>query len=245
MSDGVEVKQGIVYGASGQLLDVYRAPAGGPAQAPVVLLWHGRGPAERDVLAPLARTVAARGVTVMVPDWRSDAADGGWGHLTESVAFVRKHAGEYGGDADRIVLAGWSLGALAGAGLILRPERTEGWRPMAFVGIAGKYLVDKPEMGMRRSPLEELTAGATFPGPVELVHGTGDDIVGPQESREFRDALAGHGHRVTLTEVDADHAGVVMTEFSPSHDRCLPARSPAALHAGQATAAALTRATDI
>ncbi|EST36230.1 hypothetical protein N566_16560 [Streptomycetaceae bacterium MP113-05] len=241
MSDDVEVKQGIVYGTGGQLLDVYRAPAT-PAAAPTVLLWHGRGPDERDALAPLARSAAARGLTVVVPGWRSDAADGGWGHLAESVAFVRRHASEYGGDGERTVLAGWSLGALAGAGVILRPERTEGWRPTAFVGIAGTYGLQKPAMGLGRSPLEELAAGATFPGPVELVHGTGDDIVGPQASREFRDALTERGHRVALTELGTDHAGVVMTEFSPDHDLCLPARSELARHAGETTAHVLARA---
>ena len=78
----------VTYEASGKLLDVHR-PADTPETTPTVLLWHGRGPDERDVLAPLAREAAALGLTVVVPDWRPDAPDGGWGHLLASVRFVR------------------------------------------------------------------------------------------------------------------------------------------------------------
>jgi predicted dienelactone hydrolase len=50
---------------------------GGSRPEPVVLLWHGVGPDERDVLEPLARATAALGLMVFVPDWQSDAPDGG------------------------------------------------------------------------------------------------------------------------------------------------------------------------
>ena len=38
-----------------------------------MLLWHGVGPDERDVLETLAVQTAGYGLTVVVPDWRSDA----------------------------------------------------------------------------------------------------------------------------------------------------------------------------
>ncbi|WP_067179937.1 hypothetical protein [Microtetraspora niveoalba] len=57
----VLVDREIVYGPSGKALDVYRPDT--PSTLPAVLLWHGRGPDERDILAPLARA----------PDWRSAA----------------------------------------------------------------------------------------------------------------------------------------------------------------------------
>ena len=61
---------------SAQHLDVYRPAADGPP-GPGVLLWHGIGPDEKDVLATLAREVASHGLPVFVPDWRSDEPDGG------------------------------------------------------------------------------------------------------------------------------------------------------------------------
>ncbi|MFR9674679.1 alpha/beta hydrolase family protein [Streptomyces sp. TR02-1] len=235
----VHEDNGIVYGAGGERLDVHRPQV--PDSAPVVLLWHGRGPRERDAMAPLARAAASRGMIVLVPDWSSEADDGGWQHLTESIAFTRDRAAEYGGDTDHVVLAGWSLGALAGAGLLLRPERAGGWVPTAFVGVAGRYVPDKPEMDLP-SPVADVESGLRFPVPVELLHGTGDPTVPVEESRAFRDTLARNGHAVTLTETDSDHAGVVMTEYSPEHGRCLPAQDPSALSAGHVTVEALVRA---
>ncbi|THA26553.1 alpha/beta hydrolase [Streptomyces sp. RKND-216] len=245
MSATAEVRQGIVYGPSGKALDVHR-PVRTSSPVPVVLLWHGRGPDERDVLAPLAGAIAAHGLLVAVPDWRPDAPDGGWAHLSESVRFTREHAETYGGDADRIVLAGWSLGALAGAGVTLRPERVGGWRPSAFVGIAGRYAVGKPELGMPRSAVAEVSAGAALPaGPVELVHGADDVTVPPEESRRFRDVLGAHGHEVVLTEPDADHAGVLGAAYDPARDRCVPAHDETAARGLRASAAAVARAAGV
>ena len=97
----------------GRLTDVFRLP--GSNGAPVVLLWHGSGPDEREVLAPLAAGIARLGPLVLVPDWRSDDPVIGPVELVDSIAFARATAGELGGDPGRIVLAGWSLGANAAA----------------------------------------------------------------------------------------------------------------------------------
>ncbi|MEJ8648608.1 hypothetical protein WKI65_11055 [Streptomyces sp. MS1.AVA.3] len=149
----VETERGLVYGPSGKRLDVHRPAraSGVSGAAPTVLLWHGIGPDERDVLEPLARTAAALGLLVLVPDWRSDAADGGRAHLLESLAFVRKEAGGLGGDGESFVLAGWSAGAGAALEVALRPESVEGWRPRAVVGLAGRY--DVPARTTRTAPL--------------------------------------------------------------------------------------------
>lgn len=56
-------------GAPPRRLDVHRPAADRPA-GPSVLLWHGIGPDEKDVLAPLAREIASHGLPVLVPDWR-------------------------------------------------------------------------------------------------------------------------------------------------------------------------------
>jgi hypothetical protein len=122
------VVNGLVYGNSGKLLDVYR-PATVTDPSPAVLLWHGRGPDERDVLAPLARATAELGVTVFVPDWRADAYDGGRTHLRESASFARRHVVSLGGNAQQIVLAGWSLGGKSALGVALNPSVFDGWRP--------------------------------------------------------------------------------------------------------------------
>ncbi|BAJ31914.1 MULTISPECIES: hypothetical protein [Kitasatospora] len=79
----------LAYGPERRPVDVHRPRAGSasgplPAALPAVLLWHGRGADEREVLAPLARAAAALGVLVVVPDWRPDGPDGGRADLLAS-----------------------------------------------------------------------------------------------------------------------------------------------------------------
>ncbi|WP_329116348.1 alpha/beta hydrolase [Streptomyces sp. NBC_01465] len=223
---------GLVYGGSGKLLDVYR-PALVSEPLPAVLLWHGRGPDERDVLAPLARAVAEFGVVVFVPDWCSDARDGGRTHLRESAAFVRRNVVDLGGDPARIALAGWSLGGKSAVSAALNPSVLDGWAPRAVVGIAGGCWTPAPTTGT--APMDDLR-GAVPTAPVVLVHGTADTVVDIQQSRELRDALVERGCVVSLEEVDSDHAGVVMTEYAPELGRCRPTVAEHAVRAGRRTA---------
>ncbi|QIK08338.1 alpha/beta hydrolase [Streptomyces sp. ID38640] len=235
----VETVRGLVYGPSGKQLDVHR-PAGASGAMPTVLLWHGIGPDERDVLEPLARTAAAHGLLVLVPDWRSDAADGGRARLLESLAFVRKEADRLGGDGESFVLAGWSAGAGAALGVALRPEIVEGWRPKAVVGVAGRY--DLPARTTGTAPLADLAAGRDPGVPAHLVHGTRDVVVEAQYSRDLNEALRASGRTVTLQEPETDHAGVIMTAYDPGADRCVLTTAEHAVRAGRAVAGVLAEA---
>jgi acetyl esterase/lipase len=231
---------GIAYEASGQRLDVYR-PAAASEPLPVVLLWHGRGPDERDVLAPLARAVATQGVVVYLPDWRSDVHDGGRAHQKASVAFARRTAADFGGDDERIVLAAWSLGGKAAVGVALVPAALDGWRPRAVAGVAVGYTTAAPTTG--RAPMDDVAAiRDSVPAvPVSLVHGTADPVVDVDQSRRLCAALRHRGRPVSLTELDTDHAGVVMTEYDPEQRRCRPATAGHAVRAGARTASLLAR----
>ncbi|MFD3423580.1 alpha/beta hydrolase [Streptomyces decoyicus] len=242
----VETERGLVYGPSGKRLDVHRpagasGPSGTSGPTPTVLLWHGIGPDERDVLEPLARTAAALGLLVLVPDWRSDAADGGRAHLLESLAFVRKEAGGLGGDGESFVLAGWSAGAGAALGIALRPESVEGWRPRAVVGLAGRY--DMPARTTGAAPLDDLAAGRDPGVAVHLVHGSRDAVVEAHRSRDLAEALRAADRPVTLQEPATDHAGVIMTAYDPTADRCVPTTAEHAVRAGRLVAGVLAEAT--
>ncbi|MFI0965050.1 alpha/beta hydrolase [Streptomyces sp. NPDC021080] len=241
MTEAVVVTGGLVYEAGGQRLDVYR-PRTAPTASPVVLLWHGRGPDERDVLAALARAAAASGVVCFVPDWRPDAHDGGRSHLSESVLFVQRYGADFGGDSARIVLAGWSLGGKAAMAAALKPSALEGWRPRAVVGIAGGYTGPAPLTG--RAPIDELTGTEeSVPAiPVWLIHGTADPVVDVEQSRRLHAALRHRGWPTSLHETDTDHAGVIMTEYDPVHHRCRPSDADHAVRGGNRTAQLLVRA---
>ncbi|MFI1161610.1 alpha/beta hydrolase [Streptomyces sioyaensis] len=235
----VETVRGLVYGPSGKQLDVYR-PAGTSGPAPTVLLWHGIGPDERDVMEPLARTAAERGLLVLAPDWRSDAADGGRAHLLESLAFARKEAGGLGGDGESCVLAGWSAGAGTALGVALRPEIADGWRPRAVVGAAGRY--DLPARTTGTAPLADLAAGRDPGVPVHLVHGSRDAVLDAHHSRDLAEVLRAAGRAVTLQEPETDHAGMIMTEYDPAADRCVPTTAAHAVAAGRVMAGVLAEA---
>ncbi|MEU3353667.1 alpha/beta hydrolase [Streptomyces sp. NPDC037389] len=226
----------------GKSLDVHR-PAPGAVRPPVVLLWHGVGPDERDVMRPLAEAVAREGLLVLVPDWRSDEPDGGRGQLLASLEFARARAAGLGGDPERFVLAGWSAGGAAAVGVALRPDIVGGRRPAAVVSIASRY--DLPNRTTGTVPLADLADLAEASAvPVTLVHGTADALIPAERSRELRDALAARHRPVLLEEPVTDHAGVIMTEYDPAAGRCRPSEDPGVLAAGRRTARAIARAAE-
>jgi len=206
----------------GRLTDVFRPP--GSVGAPVVLLWHGSGPDERDVLAPLAAGIAGLGPLVLVPDWRSDDPVVGPVELVDSITFARTTAGELGGDPGRIVLAGWSLGAGAAAAVAERPSIADGWHPSGLVGLAGSYGASPfdghPDAG-------DLVGGGGRPALV--AHGTEDPVVPPTGSVAAAGRLAEAGWRVVLRQLDTDHAGIIGTEYNPWRKRCVPTTDPGRL----------------
>ncbi|MFI8084868.1 alpha/beta hydrolase [Kitasatospora sp. NPDC086009] len=228
----------VVEYTPGHLMDVHR-PVGAEGPAAVVLLWHGRGSDERDVLRPLAQEAAGLGLLVLVPDWRSDQEDGGRARLLASFEYARREAASFGGDPARFVLAGWSLGGREAVALATHPDTPEELRPTAAVGIASAY--GRPAVTTGEAPLP-LLAERPSPVPVWLVHGTADDLVPAALSRELHAALTERRSPVRLLELDSDHAGVVLTEYDPAVERCRPARADHAVRAGRATARVLAEA---
>ncbi|MGA5134960.1 alpha/beta hydrolase [Streptomyces olivoreticuli] len=232
----------LAKGESGKLIDVYQPGDRPERPLPVVLIWHGLGPDERDILQPLAEEAVARGAVVFASDWRSDAPDGGRADLLNSIRFVLTQAASFGGDPKRFVLAGWSAGAGAAVSVALRPELLDGWRPVAAVGIAGHYGLPARTTG--ETPLDDLAATSADPIPVRLIHGTSDVILDVQNSRDFAAALEARGWPVHLDEVATDHAGVIMTEYNPELNRCIPTASPSAVQGGRVTAESLILAAE-
>ncbi len=150
-------EQTLIFDAEhGLALDTYR-PAASPAAAPIVVFFYGGAWQEgrRDWYAFAGRALAREGLIAVVPDYRvypavrypvfvEDAA--------RAVAFARAHAAEWGGDPNRIFLAGHSAGAHIAAllGTDARYLAAVGLRPRdlaGVIGIAGPYdflpLVDR------------------------------------------------------------------------------------------------------
>ena len=136
-----------------RVLDRYE-PATTSKDAPVVVLVHGCCGDRRD-LAGLARALARRGAVVLNAEIRNTRMGGGWPASYDdaicSVSMARHVAAELPGGPHRVVLVGWSDGALIGTTVALgwstlapRVERCAvdaevSLPPDQFVGLSGYY----------------------------------------------------------------------------------------------------------
>jgi predicted esterase len=240
------LERGVPFG-DGKLLDVYRPGDRGRPPGPTVLLWHGVGRDERDVVQPLAVLAAvSHGLTVVASDWQSDAPDGGHAHLQASLAYVRAAAPSLGGlGEDSIVLAGWSRGGRNAAAVAVRPDAVGGWRPMAVVCLGAAFTRDAPVT--LSSPIADLAACDAPPVPFWLVHGTLDTVVPVRASQEWAALLIDRGWPVRLETPETDHAGVIGAEYRTvaGHGvagRAVPAMAGHAVAAGELSAAMIAEA---
>ncbi len=215
------VAEGVAFGTHGQKLDVWR-PDGAPNAAggnPVLIFWYGGGWAEgkRQDYGFAARAFAAEGFTVVLPDYRkvpdvrypAFLQDG-----ANAVAWTRAHAAEFGGDPQRIAVAGHSAGAYIAAMLALDPR----WNAAAGVpdgtikagvGLSGPY--DFYPFDKKRSidafagapnpedtqPINHVTANAP---PLLLVTSTDDTTVRPYNAANLEKKLRAAGAVVEMKE---------------------------------------------
>lgn len=178
-------------------------PGAEPA-APTLLLLHGTGGNEHDLL-PLARTLSP-GSAVLSP--RGDVSEGGaarfFARLAEGVFdpeevarrthaladFIAAAAAQYGFDSNRLIAVGFSNGAnIAATLLLLRPESLGGavlLRSMVVLDLA-------PAPGSLRGKR------------ALLVNGASDPIVPPDHAVRLASLLRAGGAEVTQQMLPAGH----------------------------------------
>lgn len=113
----VRVVRDVAYGDAGRrhLLDVY-LPRDGAKDAPVLLQIHGGGWTigdKRQQAQPLLARLAASGWVCVAANYRLSPKVAFPEHLVDvkrAIAWVRAHAGEYGGDARFLAITGGSAG---------------------------------------------------------------------------------------------------------------------------------------
>jgi dipeptidyl aminopeptidase/acylaminoacyl peptidase len=215
--------------APGRLADLF----GVPAQR-TILLWHGKQSDARTAVRPLAELLAGHGVAVVVPDWNSHAEDGGRADLLRSAQFATERVG----DSDGLVLAGWSLGAVAAAGLTVH-SRQLNIRVAHTVCLAGAFMAPDPISG---GQLAMELPGDKDRSPFTLLHGAADDVVPVAASREFASALQLSGWPVEFVELSADHGSIAGAAYDPEADRYSAAESPETLAVATDVAARITTA---
>jgi fermentation-respiration switch protein FrsA (DUF1100 family) len=182
-----------------------------PPQAPdrgvAVLVAHGNG-GDRSLLAPLARALSARGLTVLLFDYRGYADNPGSpteGGLSHDVRAAQRYLVEdVGAPSDRIVYLGESLGAavvselateLPPGALVLRSPFVD----LASVGELHYPLLPVRRLLKDRFPVAEHVRRVA--APVTVVYGTRDAIVPPEQSRAVA-ASAPAAHVIAVEGAD-------------------------------------------
>jgi acetyl esterase/lipase len=189
-----------------QRLDVY-VPTKKGANRPVVVFWYGGSWTGGDKASYrfVGAALAERGFLTVLPDYRLSPAvkfpefvqDG-----AQAVAWVQKHAAEFGGDPTRIVLMGHSAGAHTAAFLALNDQylRSAGAKPewiRGLIGLSGPYalvpntdslntIFAAPYTAADWQPVNFVTPHAP---PTLLFHGLADGLVSPHHATDLRDAL--------------------------------------------------------
>ena len=218
--DGYVRAEGLVYGPGPrQRLDVYR-PENTKGPSPVIVFFYGgswKG-GDRASYRFIGEAFTRRGFTVVIPDYRvypevmfpKFVEDG-----AAAVRWTRENIAEFGGDPDRIFLAGHSAGAHTAALLAVdrRYLRNAGVPDGAIcgvAGVAGPYSFDPTTFdsvkvifaGVADSdttrPVKQITTAAP---PFLLFHGDDDTTVYPKNSRDFAAEMQAKGRPVDLVSI--------------------------------------------
>jgi acetyl esterase/lipase len=231
------VAQGVAYGTGERLkLDVYAPRSAASSPRPVIVFFYGGSwnSGRRQGYAFAARALAARGFVVVVPDYRLVPEARYPEFLRDCAAAVRwarRRSRDWGGDGERIVLAGHSAGAYNAAMLALDPGLLGADRAAVrgFVGLAGPYdflPLDDPAtiaaFGAWPSLAETQPVGHAGAGapPALLLHGDADSRVMPRHSRKLARLLKASGSEVRLKLYPGlGHVGILAAVAVPFRSR--------------------------
>jgi acetyl esterase/lipase len=209
---GVRAAENVPYGTEPrQTLDVY-VPAERPSGAPVLVFFYGGSWTwgSKADYAFVGQALAAQGFVTILPDYRLFPTVPYTGFLADSaaaVAWAHTHAAAYGGDPDRIVLAGHSAGAYNAAMVALdtRLLRAAGANPgivRGFAGLSGPYDFLPLDPGTAQdvfgdAPDKAATQPITYVRPTSppafLAAGDQDTVVRPRNTTALAARLQAAG----------------------------------------------------
>jgi acetyl esterase/lipase len=224
-----EAERNIAYGdLERQRLDVYRPAEEGPH--PVLVFVHGGSweKGSKDDYPWLGRRFAAEGYVTAVINYRlapEFGYDDFMADTAKAVAFVHDHADEWGGDPERLFLAGHSAGAYNAVQVAVAPEflEAEGKSPAiidAVAGLAGPYdflpldgRVTKAAFGGAEDleatqPVNRVTAETP---PMLFLHGADDEVVHPRNAARMEALLEEQGVRTKSVLYEGiDHIEIIV-----------------------------------
>ena len=225
----------IAFGSNGQTLDVWASSEPSATPRPVLIFWYGGGwvKGDRRAYAFAARAYAKAGFVVVMPDYRKVPSirfpamlqDG-----AQAVKWTRDHIAEFGGDPNRIAIAGHSAGAYTVAMLALdaRWLRAEGVDPRvikAAVGLSGPYnfypftskrAIDALGNAADPAMTQPITFARRDAPPMLLVTSGNDTEVKPHNAYDLGARLKKLGALVTVIDYPGlSHEDVAMALSRP------------------------------
>jgi len=222
-----------------QTLDVYLPPEGAGSGDVLIFAYGGSwNSGRKEDYSFVGRAFAAQGFVTILFDYRLVPTvrypvfvqDG-----AKAVAWTRRNAERFGGNPDKLHLAGHSAGAYIAMMVALAPEflAAEGLSPAVLdsaVGLSGPYdfvPLDVPETreafkGVenlpRTQPANRVRAGEPTPS-ILLIHGEADTFVRPSNSAQLAAALREAGHRVEERYYPGiDHRDTLLSIAKPFRD---------------------------
>jgi acetyl esterase/lipase len=227
---GYTIKPDIAYGTDPrQKLDIY-IPDGLTKPAPVILFFYGGSwsSGSKDIYRAFGQAFASKGIVTIVADYRlypevkypAFVQDG-----AQAFRFVHETVAKYGGDPDRLFLAGHSAGAYIAVMLdsdlhYLKDAHADPAWIRGVIGIAGPY----DFLPLHDPQLVEIFGGAnvraTQPidyidgtrAPMLLAHGTADETVGVGNARRMAKRLKAVGSPYDEIEYPGvGHIGILLS----------------------------------
>ncbi|MEQ1539640.1 MAG: alpha/beta hydrolase [Sphingorhabdus sp.] len=224
-SNVTKVADGIGFDDKGNQLDIWSTAAPATKPRPVLVFFYGGGWANgtRTEYSYAARPFVEAGYIVVLPDYRKVPQVRFPGFVEDSAAavkWVQNNIAKYGGDPNRVSVAGHSAGAYNALMLALDPQWL-GDRPVASaISLAGAadfypFTSKRAIEAMSAYPKPEATQPISFvradAPPILLIHGTADTVVRIRNSNSLYAKQKAAGGEITLKALQgASHNDLVL-----------------------------------
>ena len=224
----------------GLSMDIYKPRATASARSPVVVFFYGGSwqNGNREQYRFVGQRLAENGILTVIADYRTYPRAMFPAFMDDAARAVRRvhdDAASWGGDPDRIYVAGHSAGAqiaalLATDSRYLHAQGIEPNQLAGVIGISGPYdfkvtgdlvaVFGPPSLWPRAQAVNFVDGNEPA---FLLLHGTGDRVVEYADSVELAEKLRSHGVPATLKLLpEAGHLTPLVSLYDPT-------RSPAVL----------------
>jgi acetyl esterase/lipase len=227
---GYSVRKDIAYGPGERhRLDIY-TPDGLADSAPVLVFFHGGSWqfGDKNQYRALGQAFASKGIVTVVANYRLFPPHGFPLFIEDGALafkYIRDHARDFGGNADRVFLSGHSAGAhivtmLGANARYLDAVGADLLSPRGIIGIAGPY----DFLPLKDPVLVELFGGDSVPetqpihfvdgkrAPMLLAHGREDTTVGAGNSKRLAQKLQSFGSEVMVRYYHrTGHIGILLS----------------------------------